>query len=151
MGFFSTYKFINRHVRRRVQRRFAAAPLQWNMHRTQLDQLVRYGRIETTLPKAKELQQYAEELVFWAKQDTARADGIVESMLVTSAARSILYESLVPRYAARPFFVSRVVNQFRFRLKDAAPMAFLEFVDRSETNKDKTWMGPKVARLYSSF
>ncbi len=30
----------------------------------------------------------------------------------------------------RTFFFTRVVNQFRFRMRDSAPMAYLEFVDR---------------------
>lgn len=103
---------------------------QWDATKTQLDQLIRFGRLETTIAKAKELQQYAEEIVVFAKKDTPEADLVVESMLRTPAARRKLYEELVPRYAQRSFYVTRVVNQFRFRLRDSAPMAFIEFVDR---------------------
>ncbi|CEM12687.1 unnamed protein product [Vitrella brassicaformis CCMP3155] len=102
----------------------------WDMLKNLLEALIRYQRIETTLSKAKELQQYAEEIVFLAKKDTPESDLKVESMLRTPAARRILYEVLLPRYAERQFFFTRIVNQFRFRYRDSTPMAFIEYVDR---------------------
>merc|ERR1712019_278534 len=100
------------------------------MGKAMLNTLVKTQRIETTLPKAKELQQYAEEIVFPAKKNTAYHDGLVESMLTSPEARSILYERLVPRYRHRPFHFTRIVNQFRFRMRDTTKMAFIEYVDR---------------------
>ena len=38
------------------------------LFRNQLDQLLRFGRIETTITKAKELQPYAEEIIHLAKR-----------------------------------------------------------------------------------
>lgn len=63
--------------------------------------------------------------------DTPEASLITESLIFTPAARRKLYHELCPLYANRPFFYTRVVNQHRLRLRDAAPMAYLEFVDRS--------------------
>lgn len=132
MGFHSTVKLIQRGVRRPLFRSLRRAPHhRWDMIKNMLDALVRNGRIETSLPKAKELQQYAEEMVYYAKKDDERSDLIVESMLRSAKARRLLYERIVPRYAFRPFHVTRVVNQWRFRLRDAQPRAWIEFVDRS--------------------
>eukprot|EP00921_Rhytidocystis_pertsovi_P002805 GHVQ01004742.1.p1 GENE.GHVQ01004742.1~~GHVQ01004742.1.p1 ORF type:complete len:222 (-),score=9.10 GHVQ01004742.1:851-1516(-) len=131
MGFSGTWRFVNRGQRSRAVRRFSRAPPhRWDMLKNMLDSLIRYGRIETTLAKAKELQQYAEEIVHFAKKDTEGADKIVESMLRTSQARKKLFEVLVPRYKDRAFYVTRVMNQWRLRLRDSAPMAFIEYVDR---------------------
>merc|ERR1719217_1601464 len=95
-----------------------------------LNTLVKTQRIETTLPKAKELQQYAEELVFLAKKNTSYHDGLVESMLTSPEARSILFERMVPRYQDRHFHFTRILNQQTLRIRDGAKMAFIEYVDR---------------------
>merc|ERR1712039_1164084 len=99
-------------------RKFLPAHRQWDLMKTMLNTLVKTQRIETTLPKAKELQQYAEELVFLAKKNTAYHDSQVESMLESSEARQILYERMLPRYQDRAFHFTRVVNMFRYRFRD---------------------------------
>merc|ERR1712232_827265 len=112
-------------------RKFEPAHKQWQTMKNMLNELVKEQRIETTLPKAKELQQYAEEIVFLAKKNTPYHDGLVESMLTSAESRRILYERMVPRYQDRHFHFTRIVNQFRYRLRDNAPMGFIEYVDRA--------------------
>lgn len=63
-----------------------------------LNLLILNQRLETSLPRAKELQQYAEEIVFLAKKNSPYHDGLVESMLTSPEARRILYERMLPRY-----------------------------------------------------
>ncbi|CDI77987.1 ribosomal protein L17, putative [Eimeria acervulina] len=129
MGFGSTFKLLNLGIKRRTWRRTKKQPQhRWDAIRNQLDQLLRYGRLETTITRAKELQPYAEELIQLAKRpEKALA---VESVLRTPAARRRLFEEYVGVYRHRNFFFTRVVNQFMLRLRDAAPMAYIEFVDR---------------------
>ncbi|GIX62738.1 50S ribosomal protein L17 [Babesia caballi] len=131
MGFSATARLVAHGQRGRVFRKFRGQPpKRFDWIKNQLDRLLRDGRVEVTLPRAKELQQYAEEVVFHAKKDTPESDLVVESMLRTPEARQQLYERYVPLYAERSFFCTRVVNQWRLRFHDAAPMAYLEFVDR---------------------
>ncbi|ORM39458.1 50S ribosomal protein L17 [Babesia sp. Xinjiang] len=131
MGFSATARLVAHGQRCRVFRKFRGQPpKRFDWIKNHLDRLLRHGRVEVTLPRAKELQQYAEEVVFHAKKDTPESDLVVESMLRTPEARHELYERYVPLYANRPFFCTRVVNQWRLRFADAAPMAYLEFVDR---------------------
>ncbi|SCP06120.1 mitochondrial ribosomal protein L17-2 precursor, putative [Plasmodium ovale] len=131
MGYTSTLKFVNLGVRRRLFRRAHKQPHhKWDSIKNQLNELLKYGRIETTLTKAKELQGYAEELIYLAKKDSEENKLKVESMLRTAQGRRKLYEYYVPLYKHRSFFFTRVVNQWRLRLRDAAPMGFIEFVDR---------------------
>mmetsp|Transcript_43267 Transcript_43267/g.94261 ORF Transcript_43267/g.94261 Transcript_43267/m.94261 type:complete len:205 (-) Transcript_43267:94-708(-) len=134
MGMISVNLFLTRGARKKGRlayyRRFAPGFKQWTMMKEMLNELVKYQRIETTLPRAKELQQYAEEIVFVAKKNTPYHDSVIESIVTSPEARRILYERLVPRYKDRAFHVTRVVNQWRYRLRDTAPMAYLEYVDR---------------------
>ncbi|CRH03842.1 mitochondrial ribosomal protein L17-2 precursor, putative [Plasmodium relictum] len=131
MGYTSTLKFVNLGVKRRLFRRAHKQPHhKWDSIKNQLNDLLKYGRIETTLTKAKELQGYAEELIYFAKKNTIENNLKVESMLRTAQGRRRLYEYYVPLYRHRPFFFTRVVNQWRLRLRDSAPMAFIEFIDR---------------------
>mmetsp|Transcript_118276 Transcript_118276/g.331272 ORF Transcript_118276/g.331272 Transcript_118276/m.331272 type:complete len:236 (+) Transcript_118276:99-806(+) len=134
MGFMGTTRFLAKGARskgRRVYfRKFAPAHRQWAMMKNMLNDLVKEQRLEMTLPKAKELQQYAEEIVFLAKKNTPYHDGLVESMLTSPESRRILYERMVPRYTDRMFHFTRVLNHFKYRFRDSAPMATIEYVDR---------------------
>ncbi|CAK9085516.1 unnamed protein product [Durusdinium trenchii] len=109
---------------------FGPSHQQWKWVKDMLNLLILNQRLETSLPRAKELQQYAEEIVFLAKKNSPYHDGLVESMLTSPEARRILYERMLPRYKDRHFHVSRVVNLFTYRQRDTTPMAILEYVDR---------------------
>mmetsp|Transcript_111463 Transcript_111463/g.215877 ORF Transcript_111463/g.215877 Transcript_111463/m.215877 type:complete len:246 (+) Transcript_111463:81-818(+) len=111
-------------------RKFMPQFQQWALMKDMLNKLVLEQRVETTLPKAKELQQYAEELVFLAKKHTAYHDSQVESMLTSPEARQILYERMLPRYQDRAFHFTRVVNMFRYRFRDTAQLSLIEYIDR---------------------
>ncbi|CDO66777.1 mitochondrial ribosomal protein L17-2 precursor, putative [Plasmodium reichenowi] len=131
MGYTSTLKFVNLGVRRRLFRRAHKQPHhKWDSIKNQLNELLKYGRIETTLTKAKELQGYAEELIYLAKKDNVENNLKVESMLRTAQGRRRLYEFYVPLYRHRPFFFTRIINQWKLRLRDSAPLAYIEFIDR---------------------
>ncbi|CDR94516.1 ribosomal protein L17, putative [Babesia bigemina] len=151
MGFSATARLVAHGQRGRVFRKFRGQPpKRFDWLKNHLDRLLRLGRIELTLPRAKELQQYAEEVVFHAKKDTPESDLIVESMLRSPEARQKLYERYVPLYADRPFFFTRVINQWRLRFSDAAPMAYLEFVDRpGELRPAKPVGGRKLLQVHA--
>lgn len=151
MGFSGTARLVTSGQRTRVFRKFRGQPpKRFDWIKNYLDRLLRHGRIEVTLPRAKELQQYAEEVVFHAKKDTPESDLIVESMLRTPEARKILYEKYIPLYSSRNFFFTRVVNQWRLRFRDASPMAYLEFVDRpGEIRPAKPVGEAKLAHIHA--
>ncbi|CAE8601949.1 unnamed protein product [Polarella glacialis] len=134
MGWMATSRRIARGARskgRRIYHKvFGPQHQQWSMMKDMLNTLVKDQRMETTLPKAKELQQYAEEVVFLAKKNSPYHDGLVESMLTSPEARNILYERMVPRYQDRHFHFSRIVNMWSYRERDTAPLAIIEYVDR---------------------
>ncbi|GFE54217.1 ribosomal protein L17 [Babesia ovis] len=151
MGFSATARLVAQGQRGRIFRKFRGQPpKRFDWIRNHLDRLLRDGRVEVTLPRAKELQQYAEEVIFHAKKDNTDSDLVVESMIRTPEARHQLYEKYVPLYADRPYFFTRVVNQWRLRFSDAAPMAYLELVDRTgELRPAKPVGGRKLLYIHA--
>ncbi|GIS20596.1 MAG: hypothetical protein CM15mP120_25120 [Pseudomonadota bacterium] len=85
--------------------------------------------IKTTLPKAKELRRVAEPLITLAKEDSVANRRLAFSRTRSKAAVGKLFAELGPRYQARPGGYTRILK-CGHRVGDAAPMAFVELVDR---------------------
>jgi large subunit ribosomal protein L17 len=104
------------------------------MFRNMAGSLIRHELIKTTLPKAKELRRVAEPLITLAKEDTVHKRRIAFARLRDKAAVGKLFAELGPRYQDRPGGYLRILK-CGYRAGDAAPMAYVELVDRpvSET------------------
>ncbi|MEE3110367.1 MAG: 50S ribosomal protein L17 [Pseudomonadota bacterium] len=83
----------------------------------------------TTLPKAKELRRVAEPLITLAKEDSVANRRLAFSRTRSKEAVGKLFTEIGPRYAERPGGYTRILK-CGFRAGDAAPMAFIELVDR---------------------
>ena len=92
--------------------------------------LIEHEGIKTTLAKAKELRLFIEPLITLAKEDTLSNRRIAFSKLRNKSAVGKLFSDLGPRFKERPGGYSRIVK-IGFRKGDAAPIAFIELVDRS--------------------
>jgi large subunit ribosomal protein L17 len=103
--------------------------------RNQATALLRHERIETTLPKAKELRPFVERLITIAKRGVATNDGpktlharrLVSRDLQDVAVVSKLFETLAPRFAERPGGYTRILR-LGFRRGDSAEVAQIELV-----------------------
>ena len=87
--------------------------------------------IKTTLPKAKELRRVAEPLITLAKEDTVANRRLAFDRTRSKEAVGKLFNDLGKRYADRPGGYVRILK-CGFRAGDAAPMAYVELVDRPE-------------------
>ncbi|MBT8119764.1 MAG: 50S ribosomal protein L17 [Gammaproteobacteria bacterium] len=87
--------------------------------------------IKTTLPKAKELRRVAEPLITLAKSDSVANRRSAFSKLRDKEMVGKLFNELAPRYKDRPGGYTRIMK-CGFRSGDAAPMAYIELVDRPE-------------------
>ncbi len=85
--------------------------------------------IKTTLPKAKELRRVAEPLITLAKEDSVHKRRLAFARLRDNAVVAKLFTELGPRYQTRPGGYLRILK-CGFRASDAAPMAYVELVDR---------------------
>ncbi len=90
--------------------------------------LVMEGRIETTLPKAKELVRYIEKLVTKAKKGDLANRRMVIAGLSTQVAAFKLVDEIAPQLSGRTSGHVRV-ERTRVRVGDGAQMAVIEFVD----------------------
>src|SRR5690606_18366003 len=82
-------------------------------------ELVMHERIETTLPKAKELRRYIEKLITKAKQADLAGRRAVIAGLSTQTAANKLFDGIAPQLTARNSGHVRVVRT-RVRTGDAA-------------------------------
>jgi large subunit ribosomal protein L17 len=107
--------------------------------------LFTYGRIETTVAKAKELRRFADDTIGWgisvhelvAKgEQMSRAERVkvvhakrmARKTLKTRQALDRLFAEIGPHFATRKGGYTRVLKS-RVRKGDAAPMALVELVD----------------------
>lgn len=90
--------------------------------------LVEHGKIETTLPKAKELVRYIEKLVTKAKKGDLANRRMVIAGLSTQAAAFRLVDVIAPQLTSRTSGHVRV-ERTRLRVGDGAQMATIAFVD----------------------
>ena len=93
--------------------------------------LFRHELIKTTLPKAKELRRVAEPLITIAKNDSVAQRRLAFARLRDREMVSKLFNELGPRYKERPGGYLRILKCGN-RTGDAAPMAYVELVDRVE-------------------
>lgn len=91
--------------------------------------LIEHGRIQTTLPKAKELRRVVERLVTKGKGGTLNDRRIAFSVLRSDAHVKKLFSDVANRFKDRPGGYTRIIKMAETRWGDAAPMAVLEFVD----------------------
>jgi len=92
--------------------------------------LIREEQIVTTLPKAKELRRYVEPLITLAKKPTVANRRLAFARLRDRDAVVKLFDDLGQRSLNRPGGYTRVLK-FGFRDGDHAPMAIIEWVDRT--------------------
>ena len=89
--------------------------------------LVEKGKIKTTMAKAKELRPYVEKIVTAGKKNTIAARrNIIEKVGSEKAAKHVV-DVLAPKYLEVKGGYTRITKLGR-RLKDASPMAYIEFV-----------------------
>ncbi len=95
--------------------------------------LFTHETIKTTLPKAKELRRVAEPLITRAKTDTVANRRLVFSRLRDRDVVTKLFTDLGPRFKERPGGYIRILK-CGFRDGDAAPMAYVQLVERPKAD-----------------
>ncbi|MBE7417112.1 MAG: 50S ribosomal protein L17 [Ideonella sp.] len=93
--------------------------------------LLTHEAIKTTLPKAKELRRVVEPLITLGRTPSLANKRLAFSRLRDRDAVVKLFGVLGPRYEKRPGGYTRILKM-GWRVGDAAPMAFVELVDRPE-------------------
>jgi large subunit ribosomal protein L17 len=122
--------------------------------RSQAEALIRHERIETTVPKAKELRPFVERLITVAKRGLAEGPKTTKALharrLVAADVHKPetvdkLFDTIAPRFAARPGGYTRILK-LGFRRGDAADIAQIELVGSEyNPNLEKETTGAEAA------
>src|SRR3954470_11316929 len=106
------------------------------MLRNQAEALIRHERIETTVPKAKELRPFVERIITIAKRGlaagSANAGALHARRMVLRDIQnrdvvSKLFDTIAPRFEARPGGYTRILR-LGYRRGDSAEIAQIELV-----------------------
>ena len=118
------------------------------MFRNMAVSLIEHEVIKTTLVKAKELRRFAEPLITLSKEDSIANRRLVFNRTRSKSAVGKLFSEIGPRSLSRPGGYTRILK-CGFRKGDAAPMAFVELVDRSGldggADSEKSLEGEQIA------
>jgi len=106
------------------------------MFRNQAHALIKYGHLETTVPRAKELRPFVERLITIAKRGNAGGDAngrmlsarrLVGRDLPDQDVIRTLFDTIAPRFAGRPGGYTRIIR-LGYRRGDSAEVAQIELV-----------------------
>ena len=89
--------------------------------------LIRYGRIETTEQKAKELRSAAEKMITFGKQGDLAARRLALAYIMDETVVKKLFEEVAPKYQDRNGGYTRIIKN-EPRKGDAAMMCYVELV-----------------------
>ena len=105
------------------------------MFRNLLTSLFRHERVLTTEAKAKAIRATADEMVTLAKRESLHARRQALTMVNDTVVVGRLFDTIGARFADRHGGYTRIIRVGP-RPGDAAPMVYLELVDRVETPAD---------------
>ena len=108
------------------------APHRWAMLRNMAASLLRHETIRTTVPKAKELRRVVEPLITLGKDDSDANRRRAFAQLRDAEVVVKLFESLGPRFKARPGGYTQILRMDP-RPGDSAPMALMRLMDQPES------------------
>lgn len=125
------------------------------LRRNLVQSLFEHGKVKTTLPKAKEVQGFAEKLITLARTGTLNARRRVIAALndrrLTDEEQEFilnekgnprtvvqrLFDEVAPRYKGRPGGYTRIIKLPQWRIGDAGDLVQLELI----TDEQKTPTG----------
>ena len=123
------------------------------MLRNQAQALIRHERIETTVPRAKELRPFVERLITIAKRGITEGGRTTKALharrlvledLPNKAVVSKLFDSIAPRFQSRPGGYTRILR-VGYRRGDSAEVAQIELVGSEYNPALETGTGKEEA------
>jgi large subunit ribosomal protein L17 len=119
-----------------------AMPQRVSMLRNMVTSLIQHERIKTGHVKAKQVARLADKLVTAAKAGRLTSHRWAARWVMTKSSLAKLFTTLGARYQQRAGGYTRVLKTYP-RMGDAAPMAFVEFVDRPQSQMKIPWSLPE--------
>jgi large subunit ribosomal protein L17 len=107
----------------------------WALFRSLLTALFRHERIMTTEAKAKAVRGLADHVITLAKRENLHARRQVLSLIPDTGVVHRVFDTIAARYSDRHGGYTRIIHA-GVRKGDAAPLVYLELVDRVVTSED---------------
>jgi large subunit ribosomal protein L17 len=95
--------------------------------RTLAGNLILREKMETTVARAKEIKPRVEKMITLAKKQNLASLRLLISKLPKKSAEKLYYD-IAPKYKTRKGGYLRITKSAKFRKRDSAPMATIEFV-----------------------
>jgi len=95
-----------------------------------------HGRIRTTLPKAKELRSFAENMITLGKQGDTSARRRAMSFMRDKSVVAMLFDEISLKYKDRNGGYTRILRADS-RPGDSADMALIELIESGEAKEEK--------------
>lgn len=89
--------------------------------------LIQREKIETTVPKAKELKRYIEKMITTSRNADLNTHRVVFAALQDKEATKKIINEIAPKYLERNGGYTSIIKT-RIRKGDATPMAYIAFV-----------------------
>lgn len=119
------------------------------MLRNMVTSLVLHERIDTTLPKAKELRSIIDKMITLGKRGDLHARRQAASYLFDDKAVSKVFSDLATRFKDRPGGYTRILKT-GFRLGDGADLATMQLVDFGSAAEKPAKAEPKTKKKAKS-
>lgn len=115
------------------------------LFRNLVTSFLKHERVETTLPKAKEIRSIADKMITLGKKGDLHSRRMVSSYIQGRGVVIKLFSDIAPRFMDRNGGYTRVIPTRR-RLGDGASMALLELTDTQVVEEKKKAVEEKVQK-----
>lgn len=115
------------------------------MLRNQVTDLLREGRITTTITRAKETRRMAEKMITLGKRGDLHARRQALAYIYDEDVVTELFDNIAPKYAERSGGYTRILKLGQ-RRGDTAEMVFLELISRSKSVRTAVSVGTHLLR-----
>ena len=119
------------------------------LYRNMCEALFKYGRIKTTVIKAKEIRSVAEKIITRARVNNLHNIRIVGKTIQDKDILKKLFTEIAPNYVGRDGGYTRIIRLSK-RLGDGADMAYLELINEEAAPKKKAKKDNKPAAKETS-
>ena len=115
------------------------------LYRNMCEALFKYGRIKTTVIKAKEIRSVAEKIITRARVNNLHNIRIVAKTIQDKDILKKLFTEIAPNYVGREGGYTRIIRLSKKRLGDGSDMAYLELINEEAAPKKKAKKDNKPA------
>lgn len=122
---------------RKIKGKLGRTPSHRNaMLRNMTESIITHERIQTTLPKAKEVRRLVDYVITLAKRDDLHSRRLVLRVIPNKTVVTKLFDDIAPRYKNRDGGFT-AIHKIGIRRGDAAEMAVISLLPDTSEVKDK--------------